>query len=87
MAITPIDKMIIRNSQRGLDDPTSISGVITGSFNPFTSTAIYHYGNYRLWYKPMQSVWVVWRNEEFCFSFERDTPIVGIIARIDELPN
>lgn len=81
--MTPIQEMIIKSSQRGLDDPTNISGIIIGSFNPFTSTAIYHYSNYQLWYKPLESKWVVWKNEKFCFSFERDTKVIDMIERMD----
>ncbi len=86
--MTPIDKMMIKNSQKGLDNPASISGVIMGSFNPFELTAIYHYGNYRFWYKPFSLQWTVWKNEKFCFTFGRDTKVIDMIERMDnELPN
>lgn len=81
--ITPIQEMVAQNSQKGLDNLANYSGIITGSFNPFTSTAIYHYGNYRLWYKPLESKWVVWKNEKFCFSFERDTKVIDMIERMN----
>ncbi len=84
MAITPIQKMIIKNSQKELDDPASYPGIIVGSFNPLTSTAIYNYGEYRLWYKPLFGKWVVWRNEKFCFEFKRDVKIVDMIERMDK---
>lgn len=85
MTITPIQKMIAQDSQKGLDNPANYSGIIVGGFNYFTSTAIYHYGDYRLWYKPTWSVWTVWKDKEFCFEFERNTSIVDMIARMDKL--
>ncbi len=85
MTITPIQEMENKFHMKGLGDPVSYLGIIVGSFNPFSRTFIYHYGDYRLWYKPFDLQWVVWKNEKYCFSFERDTPIVDMIERMDTL--
>lgn len=85
MVITKIQEVENRHYLKGLDNPANYPNIIIGSFNPFTHTAIYNYGDYRLWLKPFERIWVVWRNEEFCFSFERETPIVDMIERMDKL--
>lgn len=85
MPITPIQEYSTENNQAGLDNLANYSGIIVGSFNPFTCTIIYNYGDYRLWYKPSEKIWTVWKNEKFCFSFERDTKVIDMIERMDKL--
>lgn len=81
--ITKVNIAVAMRTQKGLDDPANHDDVILGGWNPFDQTFIYHYGKYRLWYKPFDLQWVVWKNEKFCFSFEREIPITDMIERIN----
>lgn len=83
MTITPMQEYKTRNNQAGLDNPANYPEIIVGSFNPFTCTIIYNYGEYRLWYKPSEKIWKVWENEVFCFSFGRETLVADMIKRMD----